>query len=256
MPADLRPKKPFLFEFSQFLLKYKAHNALDFTDLTAFRTMRISKQILMIKRQSPIKKLTIPLGFYFKILDIKRMILWVRYTKNLKELDCTVPNYLYNIVEKASNNFLLWKTIKRTRLEILNVNSTIYAGALTNFLLKFNYVPNTVKGFLLIHALQEVDSIENIPEMSLSSLKNLNNLSLSLYPNVKAWESLLTSISNPNQLVKLNINILGKLPKDFTLSYFTLQENNQVRILQLTFMEAPKDIGNFAKSFQYGKLKH
>jgi len=254
----MRPNSSLFLEFGKFLLKYKAYNTLDFTDgLIAFEKMKVQKQILIVKRQSRIKKLIIPLGcFSSGSLGTQRSILWTRHTKNLKHLDCTSPYYRYNPkIKSLDNDLFFWKAIKRNRLEVLNINQGILAGKSTTFVLKLNNTPNTVKELCLKNPTKLVDSIENDPKISLSSLKNLKSINLLLYADLKLWETLLTSIPNPNQLIKLHLYTFGKLKKDFNLSYFTLQENNQVRILELMFENIPKDIDNFTKSFQNGKLK-
>ena len=78
-----KPNDSLLLVFHKFLLKYKVYNTLDFTDgLIGFEKMKIQKQILIVKRQPRIKKLIIPLGYFWSgSLDNKRSALWIRYTK-------------------------------------------------------------------------------------------------------------------------------------------------------------------------------
>jgi len=60
------PNDSLLLEFNKFLLKYKVYNTLDFTDsLIAFDKMKIQKQLLIIKRQSRIKKINHSFGLFF-----------------------------------------------------------------------------------------------------------------------------------------------------------------------------------------------
>ena len=261
LSEDIILDDPLLLEFNKFLLKYRVYNTLDFTDgLIGFEKMKIQKQILIVKRQSRIKKLIIPLGrFSSESLDTQRTVLWARRTKNLKHLDCTKPEYRYNPnIKSLDNDLFFWKVIRRNRLEVLNINQInqgILAGESTTFGLKLNNSPSTVKELCLKNTTKEVTSIGKDPKISLNSLKNLKSINLLLYPDMKLWKTLLISIPNPNQLVKLHLHTFGKLKKDFNLSYFNLQENNQVRILELIFHKVPKDLDNFTKSFQNGKLK-
>ena len=247
-----------LLEFKQFLLKRKAYNTLDFTNvIEAFQTMKIEKQILIMKKQSRIKKLIIPLGsFSSGFVDIKTTVLWIRNIKGLKVLGFKVPSYMYNPgIKNLNNELIFWKAIKRHRLEVLNVDTEYFMRQVTNFVFKLSNAPSTIKELCLKNACGELNSITNDAKVSLSSLKGLKSLSLSLYPNLELWKTLFTSIPNPNQLLKLCINIPHKLTKDFILSYFPLQENNQLRILELMFEEAPSDLGKFVKAFQNKKLK-
>ena len=124
-----------------------------------------------------------------------------------------------SIRDRSYNDLFFWNAIKRNRLEVLNIDAEEGFRYLTNFELKLANAPNPLKELILKHNLTKNNSFKNEPQISLSSLKNLEKLSLSLPPNLKLWKALLPSIPNQSQLIKLHLDIPGN-PSRFYFIYF------------------------------------
>ena len=243
-------------QFKGFLKKYKVRNSLEFLDNSNyFHSIPKTTLKLISKKQSRIKTLKICLGTYNKFLDITEALIWLKYTKSLKEIYLTRIEWRNSNVLKRNNDILFWKNIRRHRLNTLVLDPNSFWEEFDKFMLYWKKIPSTVKKVFLRKVRSNTRLIMNNPEMSLPLLKNLKSLGFSYFQNVEVWERFFSSIHNPNQLVELSLEITGKTEKNFIIPQLNLQGGNQLRNLELKFDEVPIDISKFIDTFNSSKLR-
>jgi len=246
--------------FQSFLMRNIAQKSIDFTEGTrSFNFIKKNKLIFIAKKQSRIKTLKVSLGIYRdQALDMTALYIWLKHTSSLREINFSFNDYRWisQEIKKKNNYFFFWKAIKRHQLETFISDSGFLGTDESYFFLHLNKIPSTVKKIVSKHFFTGLDFTRNTPEISLSLLKNLKSLTLSLAQNAELSKKLLSSIHNPNQLVELSLEFTGRAQKNFTIPQLDLQDGNQLRHLELRFgAEAPKDISKFVSSFKSSKLK-